>query len=148
MFAILIHKLTISVAYGTKEYCSAHQKVTLQNNRGFLSSQVADQTRCGSTKTPWVIKTLPGQTINLTLHDYGIWRLQDEIMDDSPYQRKNEYKYGYIYETATGTNRTIQESTIRESHLYTSKSNSVEIHLITSPNNPFKRHFIIEYQSK
>ncbi|KAK2149263.1 hypothetical protein LSH36_458g02027 [Paralvinella palmiformis] len=139
----------VKVAFGSKDYCSAHKKVTLHNNRGFLASQVAAQTGCGSVRTPWVIKALPGQTINLTLHDYGIWRLHDEMDSrSSNIQRQAEHVYGYVYETATGTNKTIAESTSRVSHLYLSQSNIVEVHVVVPPGDRHQKHFIIEYESK
>jgi len=39
---------------------------------GYLSNYVTELTGCGSIDSPWRVRALPGQRVNLTLIDFGI----------------------------------------------------------------------------
>ncbi len=52
------------------ETCKDHHVNLLENSEGYLSSQVAKETKCGSTKSPWRIEAVAGQQINITLIDF------------------------------------------------------------------------------
>ena len=42
---------------------------------GYLSNYVTELTGCGNIDSPWRVRALPGQRINLTLLDFGVGSL-------------------------------------------------------------------------
>ena len=38
----------------------------------FIGNIVTEETRCGGADNPWVLRAKPGQTINITLMDFGV----------------------------------------------------------------------------
>ena len=50
--------------------CIDGRKVELTAPEGYLSSDVTERTRCGSNASPWLIRLLPGQRVNITLIDF------------------------------------------------------------------------------
>jgi hypothetical protein len=58
--------------------------MTLTKPSGFLASVVTDDTGAGSSAAcPWTIRAEPGQTIKLTLYDFGIWSPSTESPSSS-----------------------------------------------------------------
>jgi len=39
---------------------------------GYLSNYVTELTGCGNIDSPWRVRALPGQRVNLTLIDFGV----------------------------------------------------------------------------
>ena len=54
--------------------CSSGQPVPVPRSHGYLASVVTEQTQLGSDACPWLISTRRGQTVSVTLHDFGVWR--------------------------------------------------------------------------
>jgi len=54
--------------------CSSGQPVSVSRSHGYLASVVTEQTQLGSEACPWLISTQRGQTVSVTLHDFGVWR--------------------------------------------------------------------------
>ena len=55
-----------------------------------MSRHVTDETGCGSSRSPWVIASMPGQTIELSIIDFGSEMLKRRP-NDTDYLR-----YGYL----------------------------------------------------
>ena len=53
--------------------CPYSQQTEVVGQSGYLSSLVTEKTGCGSTNSPWVIRVNPGQIINVTLYDFGLY---------------------------------------------------------------------------
>ena len=60
----------ISVAKASKELCRSSTFLKLVSKEGYLSSEVAATTGCGSVSSPWILEAKPGQNLNLTLLDF------------------------------------------------------------------------------
>jgi len=46
----------------------------LTTSSGYLSSVISDVTGCGRAQSPWSLAVRPGQTISVTLYDFGLRR--------------------------------------------------------------------------
>ena len=115
---------------------------------GVLSSDVAKQTGCGSTTSPWLIKALPGQRINLTLLDFGAVQNEESPLDSSGQRSMDHCQvYGIIRETLNGKASAICGGIIRERNVYVSEGNELEVRIMTSPAEQGAQ-FLIKYQSK
>ena len=96
---------------------------TLTNSQGTILSHTNGV--CGSLKSPWIIQTDAGQTIELFLFDFM-------ALDRA---RRNAVGacsdiYGFIVEKTLNINETICGQNRRETVIYTSKTNELEIYLI------------------
>ena len=52
--------------------CRRTGGVVLRQQSGVIGSVVTEETDCGSADAPWIIQARPGQTINLTMHDFAL----------------------------------------------------------------------------
>lgn len=133
------------------ELCKTSGYVRLTAQKGYLSSWVAKQTGCGSPTTPWILESSPGQRINFTLIDFtsaavggamsveygvdvqsGRWSTCRDLIiirEDKREQRIN--------------NCLVRG---RQSLIYTSATNSVELQLINVPIDD--THFIVKYEGE
>jgi len=69
----LILSVQFSVTTVTSDYCNLHHELNLTHATGYLASVVTSDTpSCVGTSHPWVIASLPGQRINLTLYDFAL----------------------------------------------------------------------------
>jgi len=51
---------------------------------GYLSNYVSELTGCGNIDSPWRVRALPGQRVNLTLVDFGVASLSDAVTPPPP----------------------------------------------------------------
>jgi len=51
---------------------------------GYLSNYVTELTGCGNIDSPWQVRALPGQRVNLTLVDFGVTSLSAATSASSP----------------------------------------------------------------
>ena len=87
-----------------------------------------------------MIKANPGQTIDLTLLDFGAAD-SDGRTSFVTCQRN----YGFILERALGINRTICGGDTRQGVLYHSKTNTMEISLIAKSKRSDDSDFVVEF---
>ncbi|KAK2144228.1 hypothetical protein LSH36_776g02164 [Paralvinella palmiformis] len=104
---------------------------------GFLSSDLTDNTGCGSTNYPWIISGISGQTIELTIIDF----------DSEELKKKNTSSgfpiYGYVID---GTEKlTIRGDTERERHLLSSKTSQLSIEILQKSRREGTPGFILHY---
>ena len=52
--------------------CRLYPDSDRHSSTGFISSQSNSMTSCGASKTPWLIESEVGQTITVTLYDFGV----------------------------------------------------------------------------
>ena len=137
------------VAVASPELCKTSGYVRLSAQRGHLSSWVAKQTGCGSPTTPWILESSPGQRINFTLIDFTSAAVGGAM----------NVEYGVdLHSERWSTCRDLviiredkREEKInnclvrgRESLIYASTTNSVEIQLINIPADD--SHFLVKYE--
>ena len=127
----------ISVSTDASVQCQG-QTASVQGQEGILSSHVTDETGCGSTRSPWVIAAMPGQTIELSIIDFGSELLKRRPNDTSM------LTYGYI----TDGDKRIQITgdIQRERKLYASTTDEIMIE-ITPGEDRYQAGFIIQYKS-
>ncbi|KAK2161058.1 hypothetical protein LSH36_122g09058 [Paralvinella palmiformis] len=118
--------------------CSSNRITTLTDTAGYLSSYVTRTRGCGSSTSPWIISANPGQTIELELIDFSANEDNSKIISC-------RVIYGFILERALGINHTICAGSSRQTALYTSKTNSVEIRMIKD-NGKGKTEFLIKFE--
>ena len=105
-----------------------------------ISSSSYDVKGCGSPNSPWIISAQPGQTINISIVDFG-------AETDSSNLISCPVVYGYIRERALGINYTICNGRHRERALYSSKTNAVEV-AIAPRNRRANKNFVLKYVGK
>lgn len=125
---------------------------------GRLASISAIETRCGSQDKPWLIEVSHGQRINVTLVDFTTRRTRGPPPTGSASsQDLREVDGNACVRYVTVVEKRIEEKggegdesfvicgrQGRERHVYTSKSNVIQIQLEASNSNP--DYFLINYE--
>jgi len=113
---------------------------TLVASEGFISSHLTDNTGCGSAQNPWIISAMFGQTIDLSIIDFGSELLKKTNTTTSlPV-------YGHVTD---GTEKiTIRGGRQRERHLLTSKTNHLSIQVASRSQSDGILGFILHYKSR
>ena len=128
--------------------CSSQVPIVLTSQTGVLASVVAMDTSRGSSDCPWRIQVLPGQQINITLINFARTGLQNDWgkipTPGSGPRPKICYQLATIKERQFSRTLTECEEGPRESHAYTSTSDSVEIEMIVA--KILKVYFLLRYQ--
>ena len=94
------------------------------------SSDVNSVSSCGSKSHPWRLEAAAGQRINISLLDFTD---MDRPRDTRPRDRVTCRQYGYVLEKSNRRNVPVcggGGAELRQSHVYVSDSNNVEIVLI------------------
>jgi hypothetical protein len=122
-----------------RTFCYSEKAARLPATGGWLASKISEDTTCGSTNTPWVLKTQPGQTINITLHDYAL----RSAVSSQPAAPGHCQVYAIIKENASGRSKTICGGLLRTSHVFSTSLNEIEIRMMTG--GTAERYFALEY---
>ncbi len=137
----------IPVVYGAKKYCESEKAIRLHSHKGRLSSHVTDETGCGALSSPWIIEALRGQTVNISMYDFGPRDPPIPGIPDGKARRSTHCDiYGYIVEPGINRNTSICGGHGRNVTLYASDTNIVEIHVIPSAQRQIDSHFLLNYQ--
>ena len=91
------------------------------------SSDVNSVSSCGSRSHPWRLEAAAGQRINISLLDFTATSMS---ADDRPRDRVTCRQYGYVLEKMNKRNVSVcggGGAELRQSHVYLSDSNNVEI---------------------
>ena len=131
-----LHFLFISV---TGYQCTTASLHVLEMPTGTLSSHITDEIGCGSLRSPWIIQAKHGQTIEISLLDF---KALDRARSHSLVTCSDVY--GFVVEKTLNINQTICGQNIRESVIYRSKTNSLEITLVKNSGS----NFLIKYKGK
>ncbi len=123
--------------------CSPGSSPTLLTSPGTLSSSVTDETNCGSPQSPWVIEGAPGQRIDLSVVNFGWTAPSNNQSTGGACQL-----FGHIIERSLNIKRSLCGGSTRESHLYTSMSNVIEIHVLPVMMRQMKANFHLHYSCK
>ena len=75
----------------TDTACRASRPVTITDSEGYISNSVTEDTNCGGIDSPWLLRALPGQRINITLLDYGALLTRDKHRGIQVCQVNNQF---------------------------------------------------------
>ena len=118
---------------------NCNSQLTLNDDENVLSSHVTDETGCGSTRSPWVIAAMPGQTIELSIIDFGSEKFKMEANNTI-----ENVVYGVIQD---GTERkSIHGSPERERNIHKSQTDRLIIE-ITPASQREEHNFLLRYKS-
>ena len=127
----------------SKEGCFGQRPVRIAATSGQISSLVTRQSGCGSIDNPWLIQADPGQRLNFTLYDFSLYNRKsaiDDVTSDSVCM-----VYAIIKES-TGS-ETICGGRSRVSHVFTSKTPTVEVRLVGNRKQTLDdAQFILKYE--
>ncbi len=132
----------ISVTISDRQ-CRSGSSKKLLTWPGILSSSVTDDTSCGSPQSPWVIEGAPGQRIDISMVNFGWTASNNNHSTGGACQL-----FGHIIERSLNINRSLCGGSTRESHLYTSMSNVIEIQVLPSRLRQSKANFLLKYTGK
>jgi hypothetical protein len=132
--------LLFLVSSANVQRCASQTRVNVHGNEGYLSSHVTTQTGCGSPRAPWIIEVPPGQTVDMWLLDFGALGRHKSTLGLGCQQT-----LGFIVERNLGSNFTICGDSQRRKHLYTSKTNRIELNLITRHGDENMPGFLLQY---
>ena len=119
--------------------CSDPSPIILHEAHGAVSSHVTDKSGCGSARSHWVIQAKAGQTIEISLLDF---KALDRARSQSLVTCSDVY--GFVVEKTLNINQTICGQKQRDSVVYRSKTNTVEIYV----NKNSGANFLVKYSSK
>ena len=108
------------------------------------SSVVNSVSSCGSKSHPWRLEATAGQRINISLLDFTAMSMS---ATDRPRDRVTCRQYGYVLETLNKRNVSVcggGGAELRQSHVYLSDSNNVEI-VLTVSSEP-QRKFLLKLE--
>ena len=131
--------ISFTVAHAERSLCETNNYLKPESTSGYISSFVAKDTGCGSPNTPWIIQVEPGQRINLTLWDFDVQK------DTVPILYVCHHRYATVSERALNRSMSICGGIARETHVYLSMLNSLEVSLLTTLNDG---QFLIFFESK
>ena len=105
------------------------------------SSDVNSVSSCGSRSHPWRLEAAAGQRINISLLDFTATSMS---ADDGPRDRVTCRQYGYVLEKVNKRNVSVCSgggAELRQSHVYISDSNNVQI-VQTASNEPIQKFLL------
>lgn len=145
----MVHSLYSTVMSVGSQTCQPQRYKEYSPPRGYLASGTVIQHGYGSSRCPWVIRAQPGQTINITLHNYA---RAATFMDQSG---DTQSRPDACYELAgiRDGRRPVKDivgcaSDPRTKHVLISTSSTVEIHVKDRLLAAQSVHFMFEYRCK
>ena len=121
---------------------------------GYLSSIISDVTGCGRTQWPWSVVARPGQTIRVTLYDFGLRNrrhlatsLQTTTWRSTPASESDCHLYAVLSEPTTNqSNVTVCGGQRRLSFIMTTSSNKLDVVFAHQDIVHRTPHFLIHYE--
>ena len=128
-----------TVHSGNQRSCATSPTI-LRAPTGYVARVTAQESGYGTDSCPWLVQGQPGQRINITLLDFAIGGGSEDVPLD--YCRA----YAIIRDKQTGRSTTVCGGHARESVVYLSQSNQVEIRIIRTPKRTNIDHFLLRYE--
>ena len=138
---IVVSVLPVDIAQ-----CRRSKYLRVTQPTGYIASALSFTTWCGtSSDTPWLIEALPGQRINITLLDFGVYTPEgDSSYGESFNGVEVCQKYAVVREKIPERSTVLCGGRARERQVYLSNSNSVEIGI--EARSATKHHFLLKYE--
>lgn len=140
MYWLSFGAFAISVAHAPPELCVSTPEVELSAASQYLASIVTQETACGSTDCPWVIRVPPGQTIEIALYDFA-------AVSRVPTGSDVCHVYAVIKEPVEQISHTVCAPTTREKVVHVSTTNVVEVRVMVN-SNADEDYFALHYQGE
>ena len=100
---------------------------------------------CGSKSHPWRLEAAAGQRINISLLDFTA--AMSMSASERPRDRVTCRQYGYVLEMWNKRNVSVCGAELRQSHVYISHSNNVQI-VQKRPSSSTRQSFLVRVQGK
>lgn len=126
--------------------CTSQEPITLTDPSGYLASVVTVDTGRGGQDCPWKIQAHLGQQVNVTLLNFARIGLPSEWGVTAAPRPKICYQLARIRERQYTRTLTECEGAPRESHVYTSTNNVIEIDVIVAKTH--KVYFLLHFEGK
>ena len=118
--------------------CARSTELRVSEKSGYLSSEQASDSGCGTARCPWHIDLSAGQRVNLSLFDFG---------PAAPAAGDPCHWYFVINDgTVTKEITRCQDNRRRFEHIYTSLSNALTIELFQFESKDVAPNFVIQYE--
>ena len=101
---------------------TCQKPLSIKSGSTIISSASADTSGCGTTASPLIVETNPGQRINITMTDFS-WGVSGFDINKGQCQRS----YGHIVTYDSSDILQICGGSIRKSHVYTTSSHVIQI---------------------
>lgn len=122
-----------------------------------LSSLVSEVTGCGRVMVPWRIDVPQGQTIHVTLHDFGVYltrrwsstaRAKQVTLYPAPHGVESCLLYAVLWEPIVndGGNVSICGGKQRLASVYSSRTNRLEVGISRAELGRSVAHYLLDYQ--
>ncbi|KAK2187904.1 hypothetical protein NP493_151g04008 [Ridgeia piscesae] len=134
----------VKVVSPQAEDCITSPYARAPASAGYLASVTTESTGCGSLESPWLVTAKPGQTIKLTLLDFAL-----STRDRNDYIRGIPnvcHVYAIIKDRQSRRTETVCGGIRRETMIYTSSGNSVEIRIVRNKSNDKTGYFALRYE--
>ncbi len=110
---------------------------------GYLSSQVTDDTGCGSMDHPWLIEISQGQQITISILDFS--ESDEQLLN---VEGPGCAIYGYISEPTLAKNSSICGGLSRERELYRSSTSQTQVQIASLATRGNGAQFLLRYEGK
>ena len=138
----------IPVHTGSRQQCQRKKHVALPPGRGYLASVMASEYGFGSVRCPWVVSAARGQRINITLHNFARYHSQDSGAISDQFRPDACYEFAVLKEGNSKKNVVGCVGEDRQTHIYTSTGNSVELYVLDRIIATEAVQFLLEYNGK
>ena len=139
-----------SVAVETAPSAVCSSPIAVSGTKGYLSNAITEASAKGSYACPWRIKGNAGQTIKLTLWDFGVWQKnwtrRAGIADGRSNRAGYCHIYGEIKEPASGSSVRLCGGSARESVVYESEGEEVLVHMVDPSTTAEPVYYFLEYE--
>jgi len=105
------------------------------------SSDVNSVSSCGSGSHPWRLEAAAGQRINISLLDFTATSMSAA---DRPRDRATCRQYGYVLEKLNKRNVSVCGAELRQSHVYISHSNNLQV--VQAASDKLLRKFLLKVE--
>lgn len=153
-WSIRLWFLVLPVVNPDRHACLSNKPVTISQSKANLASIVSAETGCGSAHAPWRIQVLPGQRINVTLHDFAVTGVRSRDLTstslsspgDSGLPVRTCRMYAVLREPTLTSRVTVCGGERRTKTVYISQLNVLEIQTVVATNPIMNFAFLISFE--
>ncbi len=116
---------------------------------GIIASITTEESNCGSSNCPYMLRARPGQRFNFTLMDFAMsTKRRSTVISVQMGLPEFCYRYATIRENTREKETTVCGGTDRSRHVYTSDSHIVQIQMAGGKHGGAFGHFLLKYEGK
>ena len=119
--------------------CNNQKPLEITATSGYLASVVTAETGRGSENCPWLIRGVEGQTLNVTLLDFGVWSRNTDVSSCLVYAK--------LKSSTMPAGLMICGTATTEVQIYSNKGKQdLTIEVFNSTASPDPVYFLIHFQ--